>query len=248
MGLLAALTSLQGKLEKSLDHLQKQMEDALLFQAQAEETCALWQAGGWVLRSRGGEVGHWCPPLLDAAVHTNAPHNAALLLQTLNPRGEFGRGTGGVWSPGGGFVAPSSLSPLCPLQKMVESQRQNVRAEFERLRRLLAEEEQRLLQRLEEEELEVLPPLQESAVRLGQQSAQLADLVAELEGRCQLPALGLLQVSTCLEWAHRGSNGKGVQTREQEGESPWWSKLSELVLFWMSCVLPVTYWGEDWDW
>lgn len=62
MGLLAALTSLQGKLEKSLDHLQKQMEDALLFQAQAEETCALWQAGGWALRSQGcGEVGHWCP-------------------------------------------------------------------------------------------------------------------------------------------------------------------------------------------
>uniref|UniRef100_G1PDM3 RING-type E3 ubiquitin transferase n=1 Tax=Myotis lucifugus TaxID=59463 RepID=G1PDM3_MYOLU len=82
---------------------------------------------------------------------------------------------------------------LAEWQKMVESQRQNVRAEFERLRRLLAEEEQRLLQRLEEEELEVLPPLQESAVRLGQQSAQLADLVAELEGRCQLPALGLLQ-------------------------------------------------------
>lgn len=101
--------------------------------------------------------------------------------------------------------------PLCPLQKMVESQRQNVRAEFERLRRLLAEEEQRLLQRLEEEELEVLPPLQESAVRLGQQSAQLADLVAELEGRCQLPALGLLQVGTRLEWAHRVSNGKGCR-------------------------------------
>lgn len=78
---------------------------------------------------------------------------------------------------------------------MVESQRQNVLAEFERLRRLLAEEEQRLLQRLEEEELEVLPPLRDSATRLGQQSAQLAELIAELEGRCQLPALGLLQVS-----------------------------------------------------
>lgn len=78
---------------------------------------------------------------------------------------------------------------------MVESQRQNVLAEFERLRRLLAEEEQRLLQRLEEEELEVLPPLRDSAARLGQQSAQLAELIAELEGRCQLPALGLLQVS-----------------------------------------------------
>lgn len=116
----SGLTSLQGKLEQSLERLRKQMEDALLFQAQAEETCSLWQ-------------------------------------------------------------------------KMVETQRQNVLTEFERLRRLLVEEEQRLLQRLEEEELEVLPPLRESAARLGQQSAQLAELITELEGRCQLPALGLLQ-------------------------------------------------------
>lgn len=78
---------------------------------------------------------------------------------------------------------------------MVESQRQNMLGEFERLRRLLVEEEQRLLQRLEEEELEVLPRLREGAVRLGQQSVQLATLITELEGRCQLPALGLLQVS-----------------------------------------------------
>ncbi|XP_051036536.1 E3 ubiquitin-protein ligase TRIM11 isoform X1 [Phodopus roborovskii] len=109
-----------GRLEKSLEHLRKQMEDAMLFQAQAEETCALWQ-------------------------------------------------------------------------KMVESQRQNVLGEFERLRRLLAEEEQQLLQKLEEEELEVLPRLREGAARLGQQSTQLAALVSELENRCQLPALGLLQ-------------------------------------------------------
>ncbi|KAI4570169.1 hypothetical protein MJG53_020670 [Ovis ammon polii x Ovis aries] len=116
-----AAEDLKSKLEKSLEHLRKQMEDALLFQAQAEETCSLWQ-------------------------------------------------------------------------KMVETQRQNVLTEFERLRRLLVEEEQLLLQRLEEEELEVLPPLRESAARLGQQSARLAELIAELEGRCQLPALGLLQL------------------------------------------------------
>ncbi|XP_003503419.1 E3 ubiquitin-protein ligase TRIM11 isoform X1 [Cricetulus griseus] len=110
----------EGRLEKSLEHLRKQMDDAMLFQAQAEETCALWQ-------------------------------------------------------------------------KMVESQRQNVLGEFERLRRLLAEEEQQLLQKLEEEELEVLPRLREGAARLGQQSTQLAALISELENRCQLPALGLLQ-------------------------------------------------------
>lgn len=59
VGSLAGLASLQGKLEKSLEHLQKQMEDALLFQAQAEETCALWQASSPALRSWGwGEGGH----------------------------------------------------------------------------------------------------------------------------------------------------------------------------------------------
>lgn len=47
------------KLEKSLEHLRKQMEDALLFQAQAEETCALWQAGGWEAGgSRVPTMGH----------------------------------------------------------------------------------------------------------------------------------------------------------------------------------------------
>ncbi|XP_049633989.1 E3 ubiquitin-protein ligase TRIM11 [Suncus etruscus] len=115
-----AADELQGTLQKSLEHLRKQMEDALVFQAQAEETLTLWQ-------------------------------------------------------------------------KMIESQRQNVAGEFERLRRLLEEDERRLLQALEAEELEALPPLRESVARLGQQSTQLAQLIGELEGRCQLPALGLLQ-------------------------------------------------------
>lgn len=101
---------------------------------------------------------------------------------------------------------------------MVESQRQNVRTEFERLRCLLAEEEQQLLQRLEEEELEVLPPLRESAAHLGQQSAQLADLVAELEGRCQLPALGLLQVSVS-GVGTQGWNGMGCWPRSRKEEA-----------------------------
>lgn len=111
------------------------------------------------------------------------------------------------------------LTLCCAPQKMVESQRQNVRTEFERLRRLLAEEEQRLLQRLEEEELEVLPPLRESAARLGQQSAQLAELIAELEGRCQLPALGLLQVSAP-RVGTRGSTGMACRRGAGKGRKP----------------------------
>ncbi|XP_025216496.1 E3 ubiquitin-protein ligase TRIM11 isoform X3 [Theropithecus gelada] len=38
-----AAEDLKAKLEKSLEHLRKQMQDALLFQAQADETCVLWQ-------------------------------------------------------------------------------------------------------------------------------------------------------------------------------------------------------------
>ncbi|XP_027699321.1 E3 ubiquitin-protein ligase TRIM11-like [Vombatus ursinus] len=110
----------KGKLEKSLEHLRKQMEEALQFQTQGEETCIIWQ-------------------------------------------------------------------------KMVESQKQNVTAEFEKLRQFLAEEEQRLLQKLEEEESETLPRLRENTAKLIQQSRSLEELIAELEERCQRPALGLLQ-------------------------------------------------------
>lgn len=114
-----------------------------------------------------------------------------------------------------GAPGPQLSSSPTP-QKMVESQRQNVLTEFERLRRFLVEEEQQLLQKLEEEELEVLPRLRENAAHLVQQSAALGDLIAELEGRCQLPALGLLQVSQraggkagCSRCTRSGSQGAG---------------------------------------
>ncbi|XP_023359848.1 E3 ubiquitin-protein ligase TRIM11 isoform X1 [Sarcophilus harrisii] len=110
----------QGKLEKSLEHLRKQMGEALQFQTQGEETCIIWQ-------------------------------------------------------------------------KMVESQKQNVTAEFDKLRSFLAEEEQRLLQKLEEEESETLPRLRENKTKLIQQSHSLEELIRELEERCKRPALSLLQ-------------------------------------------------------
>lgn len=118
---------------------------------------------------------------------------------------------------------------------MVETQRQNVLTEFERLRRLLVEEEQLLLQRLEEEELEVLPPLRESAARLGQQSAQLAELITELEGRCQLPALGLLQVSwhPYWEWAC-GVLGEGQAWEGRVGE--WGKHCAEKTDYLDACL------------
>ncbi|XP_021107775.1 E3 ubiquitin-protein ligase TRIM11 isoform X4 [Heterocephalus glaber] len=109
-----AAEELKGRLEKSLEHLRRQMEDALLFQAQAEETCALWQ-------------------------------------------------------------------------KMVETQRQNMLGEFERLRRLLAEEEQQLLQRLEEEELE---DIKDALRRVQDVKLQPPEVVPmELRTVCRVPGL-----------------------------------------------------------
>lgn len=78
----SGLTSLQSKLEKSLEHLRKQMEDALLFQAQAEETCSLWQAGGQA--PSVGRDGGMRDPTPGPCFHIQ-PHaapEAALLLQT----------------------------------------------------------------------------------------------------------------------------------------------------------------------
>lgn len=120
-GSLAGLASLQGKLEKSLEHLQKQMEDALLFQAQAEETCSLWQAGGWAPMSRGWGEGSTRALTLEHHRSYSASHKAAPLPQTLHPRGGFALETPmvglgvrrhGVGSPGGGFGGSSSPSAV----------------------------------------------------------------------------------------------------------------------------------------
>ncbi|XP_039369632.1 E3 ubiquitin-protein ligase TRIM39-like isoform X2 [Mauremys reevesii] len=75
----------------------------------------------------------------------------------------------------------------------VRAQREVIVAQFAKRHRALEEEEQLLVCRLEEEEEETLQKLQENAAFLVEQSSSLAQLITEIEQKCQQPAADLLK-------------------------------------------------------
>lgn len=93
----------------------------------------------------------------------------------------------------GAVPRPGDASHLS-LQEKVETQRQRFRLEFEKYRGFLAQEEQLQLRRLEQEERATLQRLREGQRQLAQRGRTLQELARELEGRCRLPALDLLEV------------------------------------------------------
>ncbi|XP_036306308.1 E3 ubiquitin-protein ligase TRIM58 isoform X1 [Pipistrellus kuhlii] len=78
-------------------------------------------------------------------------------------------------------------------KEKVETQRQRFRLEFQKYRGFLAQEEQRQLRRLELEERATLQRLREGQRGLAQRGRALRELARELEDRCRLPALDLLE-------------------------------------------------------
>ncbi|XP_036170074.1 E3 ubiquitin-protein ligase TRIM58 isoform X2 [Myotis myotis] len=78
-------------------------------------------------------------------------------------------------------------------KEKVETQRQRFRLEFEKYRGFLALEEQLQLRRLEQEERATLQRLREGQRQLAQRGRALRELAQELEDRCRLPALDLLE-------------------------------------------------------
>ncbi|XP_006775436.2 PREDICTED: E3 ubiquitin-protein ligase TRIM58 [Myotis davidii] len=78
-------------------------------------------------------------------------------------------------------------------KEKVEMQRQRFRLEFEKYRGFLALEEQLQLRRLEQEERATLQRLREGQRQLAQRGRALRELAQELEDRCRLPALDLLE-------------------------------------------------------
>uniref|UniRef100_A0A8C3SGT4 Uncharacterized protein n=1 Tax=Chelydra serpentina TaxID=8475 RepID=A0A8C3SGT4_CHESE len=76
----------------------------------------------------------------------------------------------------------------------VRVQRELIVAEFAKRHRALEEEEHLLVCRLEEEEEETLQKLQENTAFLVEQSSRLAQLIMEIEQKCQQPAADLLKV------------------------------------------------------
>uniref|UniRef100_A0A674IIW8 Tripartite motif containing 39 n=1 Tax=Terrapene triunguis TaxID=2587831 RepID=A0A674IIW8_9SAUR len=84
----------------------------------------------------------------------------------------------------------------------VRAQREVIVAGFAKRRQALEEEEQLLVCRLEEEEEETLQKLQKNAVFLVEQSSSLAQLMMEIEQKCQQPAADLLKVRAPLTMSH----------------------------------------------
>ncbi|XP_044850380.1 E3 ubiquitin-protein ligase TRIM39-like isoform X2 [Mauremys mutica] len=75
----------------------------------------------------------------------------------------------------------------------VRARREVIVAQFAKRHRALEEEEQLLVCRLEEEEEQTLQKLQENAAFLVEQSSSLAQLITEIEQKCQQPAADLLK-------------------------------------------------------
>ncbi|KAM9695854.1 E3 ubiquitin-protein ligase TRIM11-like isoform 2-T2 [Trichechus inunguis] len=78
-------------------------------------------------------------------------------------------------------------------QVKVQGRKQRTVSEFEKFRQLLAEEELRVLRQLEEEEAAMVEVLRRDERALAEQSRSVKELLSELEGRSERPALGLLQ-------------------------------------------------------
>ncbi|EMP28900.1 Tripartite motif-containing protein 39 [Chelonia mydas] len=90
------------------------------------------------------------------------------------------------------FLSSEQKKPA-ELREKVESRRQKIASEFERLHQFLQEEQQAVLRRLEDEEKEVLQRLSENAAKLADHSTSLSKLITEIEERCQQPAIDLLK-------------------------------------------------------
>uniref|UniRef100_G1S6E0 RING-type E3 ubiquitin transferase n=1 Tax=Nomascus leucogenys TaxID=61853 RepID=G1S6E0_NOMLE len=84
----------------------------------------------------------------------------------------------------------------------VQTERQRIQTEFDRLRSILNSEEQRELQRLEEEEKKTLDKFAEAEDELVQQKQLVRELISDVECRSQWSTLELLQdMSGIMKWS-----------------------------------------------
>ena len=87
----------------------------------------------------------------------------------------------------------SSLS-LSLLKNQTQHERQNVQAEFKKLREILDSEERKELQKLKAEETAILCTMANSENELVQQSQLVRDLISDVEHHLQEPKNEMLQV------------------------------------------------------
>ena len=87
----------------------------------------------------------------------------------------------------------SSLS-LSLLKNQTQHERQNVQAEFKKLREILDSEERKELQKLKAEETAILCTMANSENELVQQSQLVRNLISDIEHRLQGSTMQMLQV------------------------------------------------------
>ncbi|XP_034645111.1 E3 ubiquitin-protein ligase TRIM7-like isoform X2 [Trachemys scripta elegans] len=86
--------------------------------------------------------------------------------------------------------------------KQIQTERQKIVSEFQKLRRFLEEKERLLLAQLEKLDEEIVRIQNENVSKLSKQISHLSELISEMEGKCQKPASEFLQDvrSTLSRW------------------------------------------------
>ncbi|XP_074975216.1 E3 ubiquitin-protein ligase TRIM15-like [Caretta caretta] len=83
------------------------------------------------------------------------------------------------------------------LLEQLETERQKIVSEFQRLRQFLDEQERLLLAQLEELNKEIEKRRDEYVGKLSEEISSFSSLISEMEQKCQLPASEFLQVRRC---------------------------------------------------
>uniref|UniRef100_A0A8C8ST13 Zinc finger protein RFP-like n=1 Tax=Pelusios castaneus TaxID=367368 RepID=A0A8C8ST13_9SAUR len=81
---------------------------------------------------------------------------------------------------------------------LVEKERQKVVSEFQQLRQFLQEQERLLLAQLEKLDKPIVKIQDENITKLSAEISRLSELISEMEGKCQKPAIEFLQVCYCI--------------------------------------------------
>nr|XP_019571420.1 PREDICTED: tripartite motif-containing protein 34-like isoform X2 [Rhinolophus sinicus] len=130
----------------------------------------------------------------------------------------------------------------------IQTERQRIQTEFNKLRRILDNEEQRELEKLEEEEKKTLEDLAEAEDELLQQSQLLKELISDLERRSEWSTMDLLQdMSGIMKWSDTWTLKKpkivstklksGFRAPDLSGMLHMFKQLTHVQCYWVDITL-----------
>ncbi|XP_065271861.1 zinc finger protein RFP-like [Emys orbicularis] len=110
--------------------------------------------------------------------------------------------------------------------KQIQTERQKIVSEFQRLRQFLEEQERLLLAQLDKLDEEIVRIQDENVSKLSEQISHLSELISELEGKCQKPASEFLQdvrntLSRCQKGKFQQPEEISLELEEQVSVFSW---------------------------